>query len=597
MADIRMRIMGEDAASAAFSSVGSAIRSAAQIAIDFGKESIHAYAESEKVMKQLERTAGSLASAFKDQAGAMQEALGVDDDMVMQMQTMLLRFGEAPEKVEGTVKALLDYSAATGKDAKAATEELMSSVESGRAAFKDLGVQYELTGKASKDLEKVTEQLAAKVGGASEADADTLVGRTNKASRAWDDVKKSFGGFIVDAEAKTGFITKMTEVIKEWHVAILGGDSQTQRFEKKGLLLTELISINKAVEDFKTRSPEELAAFDKQYEKVGGVNAVLARRLEVLKEIAALDAEGKASEAGISSSVGAGRSTAAGRRMDEANKAKLAAENKHSEEYLARVREHGQAAIDTRNMVDVKLVEQIQKEADDEAAAFLKAQDKFWGIVDAEAEKRDELLAKETTKQLNDAMKLSVQDVTQTSKEWSDAGAQIAGAFVDKFASVMNELASGGEVDVGEFMLGVVDTALSILGTVAGGIIGGPVGAQVGGAAGHLAGTGLHVAFGRKKHDGGIIERFHSGGWPGGLSSDEVPIIAQTGEHVLSRRDVANMGGQDGVEAAKRGGATVYISTMDGTTMRETFERQGGRAIYNALRAGRGTLVPLFGGA
>jgi hypothetical protein len=64
------------------------------------------------------------------------------------------------------------------------------------------------------------------------------------------------------------------------------------------------------------------------------------------------------------------------------------------------------------------------------------------------------------------------------------------------------------------------------------------------------------------------IPWFHNGGWAGamrahrgmlvgggrGLGADEVPIVAQTGERVLSRREVGAMGGPAAVDHAARGG-------------------------------------------
>lgn len=50
-------------------------------------------------------------------------------------------------------------------------------------------------------------------------------------------------------------------------------------------------------------------------------------------------------------------------------------------------------------------------------------------------------------------------------------------------------------------------------------------------------------------------QKFHEGGMiGGGLRSDEVPIIAQTGEAILSRRGVANIGGEQGVNRINDGG-------------------------------------------
>jgi len=57
-------------------------------------------------------------------------------------------------------------------------------------------------------------------------------------------------------------------------------------------------------------------------------------------------------------------------------------------------------------------------------------------------------------------------------------------------------------------------------------------------------------------HDGGEIPSFHSGGAikaHSGLAVDEVPIIAQSGEGILSRRGMANIGGAKSLNALNSG--------------------------------------------
>ena len=63
-------------------------------------------------------------------------------------------------------------------------------------------------------------------------------------------------------------------------------------------------------------------------------------------------------------------------------------------------------------------------------------------------------------------------------------------------------------------------------------------------------------------HEGGVIGKFHDGGkipFPNiarahtGLAVDEVPIIAQTGEGILSRRGLRNLGGAGELDSLNSG--------------------------------------------
>jgi len=76
-----------------------------------------------------------------------------------------------------------------------------------------------------------------------------------------------------------------------------------------------------------------------------------------------------------------------------------------------------------------------------------------------------------------------------------------------------------------------------------------------------MAGPGgkiFGVDIGALFHHGGMVRR-HQGGLiraHGGLSPDEVPIIAQTGEGILSRQGMRALGGSDNLKSLNRGEAT-----------------------------------------
>ncbi len=69
------------------------------------------------------------------------------------------------------------------------------------------------------------------------------------------------------------------------------------------------------------------------------------------------------------------------------------------------------------------------------------------------------------------------------------------------------------------------------------------------------------VALGDIFHEGGMVEKMHSGGHIRrahqgmALASDEVPIIAQTGEGILSRRGMSALGGAENLNRLNKGGS------------------------------------------
>lgn len=592
MADLRINIDGKDNASPAFKQVGdntkqlgeqfksfqrfaedSMIKGGAAL-LRFAKESVKASEDQAKADRQLESVAGALTDTFKEQASVLQSQLGVEDDAIQKMQTMLLRYGEAPAAVDKTIRALLDYSAVSGVDALSATQTLTSSVESGRAAFKELGLTYTKTGERSKDLEAITEALGKKVGSSAERDANSLSGQAQIATQAFKELQERFGGFLTESASKFGVLEKLTEAMRGFSTAI-GGDEQYERSEKKGKLLDELNMINKALENLNTTDVKGAVSRE----------TALARVIELRKQIAALDEEGKKSNPALPDKSEVPQDTA---KKTEANKALQELAKKHAEEIRhineemlndyehytldnhAKMRAHI-AEVAEMHTLEVRMLKEEQDQINE--ANF------------------------EAMKVANDRM-FEPTESEQLEQEYAAAGQRIGGAFANALTGAIDQLASGGEMDAGETVGNILATILGVAGSVIGTIIAPGVGTAVGGALGALAGSGIKAATRRKRHDGGWAgERYHSGTWVG---SDEEAAILQSGERVLSRPEVAAMGGQQGVDAATRGrgggGVTVNVQTFDGSTTREFFERSGGRALLNAVRTGRGAPSLLFGG-
>lgn len=129
---------------------------------------------------------------------------------------------------------------------------------------------------------------------------------------------------------------------------------------------------------------------------------------------------------------------------------------------------------------------------------------------------------------------------------------------------------------------------VSGLASLAGGFLLGPVGAVVGGIGGNVLSTGAQSIAGHAfstawspYHSGGVV-RAHSG-----LAIDEVPIIAQRGEGVLSRRGMSALGRgnfdrlNNGAGISGRGEVvnnhfTININAVDAASFEELCKRNPG---------------------
>lgn len=626
MTDLRLTVSGENNAGRALSDAAGGVQDisgavadgitqfnlwnkALSVTTQFLKESYKASEEQAKADRQLAKFAGESTNAFKAQASALQASLGVSDDMIERMQTMLLRFGESKDEVNKTVKALLDYSAASGTDAVQATEQLLSSAKTGRAAFKELNLSVDNTHGSLTTLRSTTDALAQRLGGSAEAEASTLGGSVRRAREAFGELQETVGDFMRDIVVKSGaldFVTeKMNALNASFHPELktAGGNA----FGSRAALKEELDAVTKRTDAYAKMSAAEKQAARDAIDRANEAShssgvlgtgflgsdanpfATIEKQILRKKELETLLNK-------VTLEAGDPVFGPKGDPEKEAAAAKKAAELRKRIE-ADRLR-NAEDAHEYEMSLNEKFAENIRR-----------ANDQYQKEEEEEFKKNQKTHLDEFTKSKEEEMKMMVKSLSEeadlAAKEqarWAHAGEQIGAAFANSLGNAIEQLGAGGEVDVGE----TVGDILAAILTVAGGVIGtaiGPGGTAVGAAIGGLAGSAVHAATRKKRtrHNGGWAGDFpsyHDGAWVG--SNEELAKL-EHGERVLSQPEVAAMGGNKAVDAAARGGGgiggmTVNISTFDGSTAKQYFEQQGGRALQNALRTGRGVLPGVFGG-
>lgn len=611
MADLLLNIIGSDGASAAFRGVAASFQELTKLAADCTKQ----FEEQAKADRQLERYAGDLTGAFKAQATAMQEQLGVSDDMVEKMQTMLLRFGEAPDQVEATTRALLDYSAATGTDAVAATQTLLSSVNSGKAAFKDLGLVYDSTGHKSADLVAVTNALAGKVGGSAKAEAGSLSGQTRIAIEAMNEFKESVGGLISEFITKTGAVGTFTQAIRDLQVLLFGANEQALAGIQHNLD-ESTAKLAKWRDEAARGMTGDLLTGGHTREEIAALEADVLRLqkawtdLDAKKRAAAI--AGKPELPGLAP--GEDERTTKGKK--DAGKSAHKEETDEQKRFIEELNQNWEIRADDeaaarqkmatdRDAARVADLQRDSQELADDEKHFEERRKQIDRAVQYQLDVDEKRLKDEekAQKKLSDQM---VKEAKRTEELVMEAATAIGMAFANALGSALAEAMSGGEVDVVGLVADIGFSVAAIAASTIANIYAPGTGTLIGGLIG-TAGSVVHGVRGRawqqeqasrrKHHDGGWVgpDRYHSGGWPGlpGLATDEEPIIAQRGEAVLSRSDVQRMGGRSAVDRARRGGGDLHVTVVaqDTVSVREFFEDRGGRGFYNAIRTGRGVLT------
>jgi hypothetical protein len=545
---------------------------------EFAAESVKAYMAQEQADRNLSLMAGNLTSAFKEQAEEFEKLYGVAATVTEKVQTLALAHGADRDQVLELTEATTKWAAITGTDAASAAENLVRAVESGRHSSKNLGIQWQETGDKAEDLKNAIEALNSKLAGADPTADATLEGRTNKAKLAMEGLQKSFGSWIANVEKKTGALDKLAaglDLIREkagakgvgaWlgmatPLGLAGGAVGAQI----GALGSDP-DVADAPAPTHFADPEgDTADVHKKFD-----DAIAKGQLERAKKYA--------------------------EQLDRQNQEEFAARAKRkkeeNDEALKLQDDYQKQVIDGAKLTD----DNVEKAEDDHQAAMLKllvtgeetelkvemsnieARDKAWN---EHYRKLEALREKENKKAI---------------EEMGKAGEEIGAALINSMESVMDKAINGQDVKWQQIAGSTVQTVLTIVGTAIGSYYGAP---QLGGAIGGLAGSFANAGINQIKHEGGWVERYHSGGFPGMLGPNERPIIAEAGEYVASRREVNAAGGPAGVRQALSGGGrgmNITIVAQDATDVQHFYEGRGGRGLRRAIRSGRGNAAAIYSG-
>ncbi|EEX09627.1 lambda phage tail tape-measure protein [Ruegeria lacuscaerulensis ITI-1157] len=214
--------------------------------------------------------------------------------------------------------------------------------------------------------------------------------------------------------------------------------------------------------------------------------------------------------------------------------------------------------------------------------------------------------ARRAGEQVKEGMDQIKQSLADYAREAQDTGKGLSDALTNGFKSAESAFRKFTETGKFDFR-GLVQSIIADLATLTfkAGVLG-PLAEWLSGAIGSGGGF-LGTLFGSIMHDGGVVgaggpqravpaaafagaERFHGGGWPG-LRPDEVPVIAQRGERIWSRREVAQ-----GMAQSRRtdGAVDVRIMMEDGNLV-PVIERVSGRVAARVTSAGMQTVQRNFG--
>lgn len=589
MADIRLSVTGDASSGTAamgevnaslgksvvvWGEVAQAAKKAAAMVLDCVK----AYAESERITKQLTRVAGEYTDELEAQAQALSRVNAVDDDVIKQQQVLLAQWGGVGAATSKVTQAVLDYAAATGQDAVGATQDLIRNVESGGTGMAKLGIHFESTGDKSKDLARLVDALGAKFGGAGAANADSLSGRLATAEIAFEDLKKTIGGFFGAIEQKFGLLEKLSGAIRGITAGVANADGPLATFNALtpgGLMVNAVQGARGQL----GQGPELTDA------GLPGIDSVKGLTNKGMKALQAAAAAAK-SQADLND--------------ESLERTKKFYDDLETLEDRALQQDKDDYAAELQLSAD--RVESAIKEAD--------ARVKIRAEMIAKIEKENAEAAERESKQQKALEDKAAKDTAERTKEKAAeaqrTGDAIGAAFVNALTSQLEKLAAGGEFDAASFIGDVLSSVFAVAAAAIGTAYGMPA---LGSAIGNLGATGIRAGFGAlsssakrarntpQYHDGGWVglPTYHDGGW---INSQEQMAVLRRNERVLTPEEVGRMGGPGTVDSMAKGGGgrgiTFNISALDAKSFSDSMEGNGARGMQNALRSGRGALPQLL---
>lgn len=201
---------------------------AGQQLVKFFNDSTKAAMESEAAVREFNSTlkaAGvfteELSGAFQDYAQSIQDATGVQDEVILKGAKTLIEIGNlSGQALNKTITASLDLAAARSIDAASAFEILAKAAQGNVRYFSQLGVEF---GKNATDAEKFNKVLGFindKWAGQAQEKMNSYEGSLIRLNNTWGDLLENFGKTTTQSSIATSFIDGITKSIQYLQVAI-----------------------------------------------------------------------------------------------------------------------------------------------------------------------------------------------------------------------------------------------------------------------------------------------------------------------------------------------------------------------------------------
>ncbi|MDD2285543.1 MAG: hypothetical protein PHU98_06145 [Mariniphaga sp.] len=272
--------------------------------VNFGKESVKAFAEAEQGLQKLKfaviTVGGGTNSDLEKLQNQAKSLMGVfEDESIIDAQIKMLNFGLTVNQVTDIMPNLVDASAQSGKSLEEMAAAVNKGVDSGvmaRSGLGQLGLAFKDTGSKAENFRIIQQGLIKFTGGAAEA-TETLAGKMKVLGVTMGEIKEAIGQNMAKSISPTidalqgvaGFIDEAFSESKLFPI-----EKQRQKF----LLLADAIQQpnitqerrNKLIEDAQKIYPSFLAGLETNQLTEAQINTAIRegnvyfdRRIELMR--------------------------------------------------------------------------------------------------------------------------------------------------------------------------------------------------------------------------------------------------------------------------------------------------------------------------
>jgi hypothetical protein len=239
------------------------------------KDGVESAIADEKANAQLATTLRNVAGATDETIAktleytrATELATGVtEDELRPSLNRLSIATGDV-QKAMALQALALDVSAGSGKSLEAVTHALAKAQEGNTASLVRLGIGLSAAQLKTMSMDDVTNSLAETFAGAADTAANTFEGKMTRLGLAFEDVRDTVGGFVLDAITPMveNIVTKVMPALSSFAESLGGAEGLKGTFDTfvsaaKNLFLPIFNGIRSAFNNIKASVMENKAEF------------------------------------------------------------------------------------------------------------------------------------------------------------------------------------------------------------------------------------------------------------------------------------------------------------------------------------------------